>query len=630
MSGPAAVLCDVSEGFVEASPLSLNEVWLRCIVDAVCEFGIKRVVLSGGARASLMCILFDADPRIVERVNTVDERSGAFVALGMAKATSEPVAIVTTSGSAVGNLVPALIEADACDIPLVVLSCDRPRHLRGAGFGQMCDHIGACRAFVRDQIDLPDPIDDPAAIAALKADAARTVAACVRGPVHLNVPLEGLFDSSEPSPVSAPAREAAALPCVQRTHWDRRGQPSQPSGETPQQIVARVLGRSTIGSGGLRGLIVAGPDPEVAPESIVQLARMSGFPVLADVASGVRAGLSQSMQGDAVVVVNGFDVLAQGSPLGQWPPELIIRFGFAPVSPPVLAYLAAHPAPTIKIARNACGRDYLHPTLDPRDVMIAPSNGDLAALGDALAQHVTGRLGDAIAAPCVSHEWRATWASLADHGRSVRRSVVQALPWGEVVAAQEIFAAHGFAFVHIGNSMPVRHADIHYDNREEAQDCYVSRGVSGIDGTLSTFCGEAIGRGDTGLLVIGDQAFIHDLPALSNAQRLTTSACICVIHNRGGAIFDFLPVSAAPGFERAIRNPYRIDFGSLARGFGLNYLHAQDRLSLRLALEAAREHAGVTIVEVDVPARSAVEQLSVLAGTLRARRLIQTHSLSDE
>lgn len=619
MSEPAVVLGHGGEDFVEVTPLSLNEVWIRCIIDAVCDFGIQRVVLSGGARASLMCILFDADPRMVQRVNVVDERSGAFVALGMAKATGEPVAIVTTSGSAVGNLVPALIEADACDIPLVVLSCDRPRHLRGAGFGQMCDHIGACRAFVRDQIDLTDPIDDPAAIAALKVDAARTVAACIRGPVHINLPLEGLFDSSEPSPVSAPTCEAAALPGVQPMRWDRRRRPRGETDETPQRIVARVLARGATGSGGLRGLIVAGPDPEVEPDAIVRLARTSGFPILADAASGVRAGLSEAMRGDALVV-NGFDVLAQGSALGQWAPELIIRFGLAPVSPPVLAYLTAHPAPTIKMSRGACERDYLHPTLDPRDVMIAPSKEALAALGDALVEQVTGTYDAAVAAPCVSREWRDAWASLAEHGRSVRHSVVRALPWGEAVAAQEIFAARGFAFMHIGNSMPVRHADIHYDNREEAQACYVSRGVSGIDGTLSTFCGEVLGRGDSGLLVIGDQSFLHDLPALSNAQRLTTPACVCVMHNRGGAIFDFLPVSTAPGFERAIRNPYRIDFGSLARGFGVNYRHAQDRQSLQLALDAAREHAGVTIVEVDVPTHSAVEQLGVLARALYVRR----------
>ncbi|MBU6487681.1 MAG: 2-succinyl-5-enolpyruvyl-6-hydroxy-3-cyclohexene-1-carboxylic-acid synthase [Burkholderiales bacterium] len=619
MSEFAAVLRRDVDDRAQSVPLSLNEVWLRCIVDAVCEFGVRRVVLSGGARASLLCILFDADARMIQRVNAVDERSGAFIALGIAKATDEPVAIVTTSGSAVGNLVPALIEGEACRLPLVVLSCDRPRHLRGAGFGQMCDHIGACQAFVRSQLDLPDPIDEPAAIARMKEDVARTVAGCIDGPVHVNVPLEGVFDSSEPSPVSAPTREAAAFPGAQPMRWDAQGR-SKPSGsQTPREIVARVLGRSVCcdrGSGPLRGLIVAGPDPAVAPGAILELGRATGFPILADASSGVRAGLAGHRHGDALVI-NGFDVLAQGSPLAKYPPELIVRFGLAPVSPPVLAYLSAHPAPTIKVARGACERDYLHPTLDPRDVLIAPSASDVAALGDALIEQVGDGRPDTVEAECVTREWRDAWDALAQRGRSIRQAVVQTLPWGEVAAAQEIFATRGFAFVHIGNSLSVRHADILYDNREDAQACYVSRGVSGIDGTLSTFFGEALGRGDTGLLVIGDQAFLHDLPALGSAQRLSTPACVCVMHNRGGAIFDFLPVSTAPGFERTIRNPYRIDFDALARGFGLAYAHAKDRISLRQALAAAQVHAGVTIVEVDVPARSAVEQLGALASTLR-------------
>lgn len=617
MSGATSVLRSEVDDCARSTPLSLNEVWLRCIVDAVCEFGVRRVVLSGGARASLLCILLDADARVIERVNAVDERSGAFIALGMAKATDEPVAIVTTSGSAVGNLVPALIEAEACHLPLVVLSCDRPRHLRGAGFGQMCDHIGACRAFVRSQLDLPDPIDEPAAIAGVKEEVARTVAACVQGPVHVNLPLGGVFDSSEPSPVSPATREAATFAGAQPMRWDPRGRRQPGAGQTPGEIVARVLARSSsCGSGPLRGLIVAGPDPAVAPDAILALGRATGFPILADASSGVRAGLAGDGHGDALVV-NGFDVLAQGSPLAKYPPELIVRLGLAPVSPPVLAYLSAHPAPTIKVARGACERDYLHPMLDPRDVLVAPSASDLAMLGDALIEQVSAGSPDTVQARCVSREWRDAWAALAERGRTIRQEVVQALPWGEVVAAQEIFATRGFVFVHIGNSLSVRHADILYDNREDVQACYVSRGVSGIDGTLSTFFGEVIGRGDTGLLVIGDQAFLHDLPALGSAQRLSTPACVCVMHNRGGAIFDFLPVSTAPGFERAIRNPYRIDFDALARGFGLAYAHAKDRLSLRQALAAARAHAGVTIVEVDVPAHSAVEQLGVLASTLQ-------------
>jgi 2-succinyl-6-hydroxy-2,4-cyclohexadiene-1-carboxylate synthase len=131
-----------------ASGESLNAVWVEFIVEMLSTAGVRHAVLCPGGRASVMCLALDAHPRIAVEMVCTDERSGAFVALGIAKASGEPVAIVTTSGSAVANVLPALTEADASDVPLVVLTCDRPRALRGSGFGQMADHLGATRAFV--------------------------------------------------------------------------------------------------------------------------------------------------------------------------------------------------------------------------------------------------------------------------------------------------------------------------------------------------------------------------------------------------------------------------------------------------------------------------------------------------
>ncbi|MFM0553165.1 2-succinyl-5-enolpyruvyl-6-hydroxy-3-cyclohexene-1-carboxylic-acid synthase [Paraburkholderia sediminicola] len=605
---------------VGTAPASLNEAWVRCVVDAVCRTGVTRVVLCSGGRSSLMCIVFDADPRIVGRMACAEERSGAFIALGMAKASVEPVAIVTTSGSAVGNVVPALMEADACNIPLIVVSCDRPQALRGAGFGQMADHIGACGPFVRSQIDLADPSDDPAALRAAHEAMTRTLAAWVGGPVHINVPLAGVFDSSEPSAVSRATCDMLERLCAPdgqgggsavtlcggaRSGAGNRGGDTGEA-DSARRMAARVLASTGRRPGLLRGLIVAGPDPEIAPEAIRKLAHATGFPVLADAASGVRSGIESDCN---ALVLSGFDVFAQASPLAQMAPDLVIRAGHAPVSPLALAYLGAHPARTIRIARSRPVRDYLHPTLDPRDVLVSPGDATLVALAEAL----TGGAAPTTGSRCVEPAWRAMWARLASDGRALRAARLASLPWGEAVAMHACIAADGFAFMHVGNSMPVRHADIFYDNRAVSQTVYTSRGVSGIDGTLSTFIGESMATGAAGLLIIGDQAFLHDLPALGTAQRITTPACVCVVNNRGGAIFDFLPVSSAPGCERAVRNPYDIDFGALAAGFGLRYRRAAERASLHDALQRGARHPGLSIVELDVPAHSALEQLRALA-----------------
>jgi 2-succinyl-5-enolpyruvyl-6-hydroxy-3-cyclohexene-1-carboxylate synthase len=187
-----------------------------------------------------------------------------------------------------------------------------------------------------------------------------------------------------------------------------------------------------------------------------------------------------------------------------------------------------------------------------------------------------------------------------------------------VSAVHRVLAAPGFAFVHLGNSMSMRHADIGYDVRAARQTIYVNRGVSGIDGTLATFIGEALARRDAGLLLLGDQALIHDLSSLASAQRVSTPACLCVLDNGGGAIFDFLPISRAPAYRRTIRNPYQLNIGALAQAFGLAHRRVETRDTLDEALAEARDHAGVTIVEVAVDPYSGALQMQQLAQALGA------------
>ncbi|MFM0646988.1 thiamine pyrophosphate-binding protein [Paraburkholderia bryophila] len=712
---------------------SLNAVWVECIVEMLSAAGVRHAVLCPGGRASAMCLAVDAHPHIAVEMVCTDERSGGFVALGLAKASGSPVAIVTTSGSAVANVLPALTEADAADVPLVVLTCDRPRALRGTGFGQMADHLGATRAFVRAQADLDDPVDSPHAVEQARGRVAAALAAMVegvddigdglsradahpparrptRGPVHVNVPLAGVYDAVETQPVSGETvravrgagdvagvvrgmvtqRDVAGVAEVQALdahaasagehmnehvvervleHGSEHGsyehgtndhgtneQANEQANERPsdhakehahelEQVVARVMSRVLAKRGdrplteGLDGLIVVGPEPGVPLEAIFALAASSGFPVLADAGSGLRSGPSALAPQTAArgapgaLIVNAFDVFGGAARLANTRAELIVRFGLAPVMPVLHAYLETQAdVPTIKIAPCRVAYDYLHQALDPRDVVVAPSVSALLEMGRALREAVRGRMDlhacaeanieantrpNEPAAP-VAFSWRDRWASVASYGARERRACVASLEWGEVSAVHRVLAAPGFAFVHLGNSMSMRHADIGYDVRAARQDIYVNRGVSGIDGTLSTFIGEALSRGDTGLLLLGDQALVHDLSALASAQRVQTPACVCVVDNGGGAIFDFLPIAQAPAYRRTIRNPYRLDLGALAQGFGLAHRRVGTHAELDAALADAKEHAGVTIVEIAVEPYSGAMQMNQLAQTLGA------------
>ncbi|MFP6560928.1 thiamine pyrophosphate-binding protein [Paraburkholderia sp. B3] len=652
----------------DSAAASLNAVWVACVVEMLVAAGVRHAVLCPGGRASAMCLALDAHPGISVEMVSTDERSGAFVALGLAKAGGTPAAVVTTSGSAIANVLPALTEADASDIPLVAISCDRPRVLRGASFGQMADHLGATRAFVRAQADLDDPCDSAGAVLAMRAQVTQALAAMLgrvpgdalplpridalpsprratRGPVHVNVPLTGVYDAVETHAVSADtvraARTCAALPAAQGASYSSCSSSDTSrcdAGSDPVPgIVARVMARVKAARAeqspraGIDGVIVVGPEPAVPLRAICALARRTGFPVLADVASGLRAGhdaLSPdaALRGEAgALIVSAFDVLGAGR-LARAHPELVIRFGLAPVLPTLHTWFETHgDAPTIRISPQRIAYDYLHRGLDPRDVLVAPAADALGVLADGLCRAAAVDADADADADVAAHlraavrtAWRERWANVAAQAARERRACVAALGWGEVVAVHRVLAARGFAFVHIGNSMPMRHADIGYDLRAGPQDVYASRGVSGIDGTLSTFVGEALARREPGLLVLGDQAFVHDLSALAAAQRVTTPACVCVIDNGGGAIFDFLPVAREAGFRRAIRNPYAMHLAALAQGFGLAHRRADSRATLDAALDDARRHAGVTIVEIVVDAHSGIAQIAQLARAVGA------------
>ncbi|HEY4352204.1 MAG TPA: 2-succinyl-5-enolpyruvyl-6-hydroxy-3-cyclohexene-1-carboxylic-acid synthase, partial [Paraburkholderia sp.] len=510
---------------------NLNELWIRCILDVLAGMGVRRAVLCPGGRSSAMVMAVHGDQRFADTLIFADERSAAYAAVGMMKATGEPVLMVTTSGSAVANVVPALTEADECGLPLLLLTCDRPRALRNSGFGQMIDHLGACHAFVRANIDLPDPAAASTALAALRYDVAAVLAEASGtrpGPVHVNIPLAGRYDATEPQPVPADVLHEA-------------GRAQAPPATMPRAandvgaLAARIGLRP-----GMRALVVAGPDCDVPLASLTEFVREAGLPVLADTGSGLRGSGFEH-------VLNGHDALALRRAVTAERPELLIRFGLAPVMPVVQDYLEAYPCPTIKVSASRRERDYLHPDFEP---LVAPSRDELRELAAALAG------GD--------ERWRRAWQAAASEAAAPRREAVDGLDWGELPAMRELYAHNGFAFLHLGNSMSIRHADLLYDTRANHQAVYANRGVWGIDGTLSTFLGEARARGDAGMLVLGDQAFLHDLPALATAQRITTPACVCVIDNGGGAIFDFLPLSRLRGYETAIRNPYAFDASHMA------------------------------------------------------------------
>ncbi len=549
-----------------------NTVWCRALASELVAADVAAAVLCCGSRSSAMALALHAQAGI-ETVVFNDERAGAFFALGWSKSTGRPAAVCTTSGSAVANLAPALLEAKASGIPLVALTCDRPRSIRDAGATQCADHLGICRAVVEGNIDLDDPIITRRGLQSLRKSLRELLqkldSPATRGPLQINIPLHGELSSMD-------ADAEWSLPQKLLTLVNAPALSAKP----PPRRVNRARGsisklRLT---SGLKGLIVVGPDCPVDLGRITSLAEKTGFPVIVDAPSGLRRPATIRN-----VICNG-DLLSMNWSATQLSPDLIIRLGSVPVSHTMQRYLRAQRCKVIRIERRPLERDFLA----PQSVRLNPTSDDaLDALADTLAP------GDAA--------WADEWKSLDDKINAAKNSYLSGLAWGDCKVAWMVCNAPGFDLFHLGNSMAVRHANLYCDATETAQKILVNRGVSGIDGNVATFLGELRGAGGRGLLLIGDLAASHDLTGLEAGKLSNLKGAICVINNGGGAIFDITSMAEMPDYELLVRNPVALDFRSVASAFKIPFTRCATERQLAAALRKASRQDELSIIEIRVP-----------------------------
>ena len=519
-----------------------NARWSRCIAEELRRGGAGLAVLCPGSRNSPLLFplahVFGTDA-----VSHIDERSAGFLALGFIRASGRPAVVCVTSGSAVANLLPALVEAHADRLPLIVVTADRPWEAIGCGAPQALRQEGLLTPAVVREVFLGEPSDDDLTLRALRRETSRLVQTA--GPTHLNVPLRDPLPPLEdpawtPAPVSDLALRGRAdgAPFTQITTHLSGGRVTLPPWWTP----------------GLRGLIAVGPGAPA--EGLADLARASGFPVLADAASGLRHDGTPHL-------VTLADSLV-GSDLGQEPFDLAVLIGSQPTARATYEFLAKRARRVITL-----GAQPLDPHAHADWTCEAP--GAVAAVAAA----VPGP-GDT--------PWRDRWLSAEAAGRARLAQAVAGLPWGEAAAIHAAANAVGFRFLLLASSMAVRHANLLL-GAGASRPVLANRGVNGIDGTLGTFLGASRHLGP-GVALVGDLAFLHDLPALAAAGG---SGAIVVLNNGGGAIFDYLPVARVPGYERWIRTAHDRRLAPAAELFGLVLHEVRDRAGLDAALSQARD-----------------------------------------
>ncbi len=535
---------------------SINLHCCLALFDGLVGAGVQQIVLSPGSRNTPLTLAAVLHPQLTHRV-AVDERSAAFLALGMAMMSQAPVVLLCTSGTAAANWLPAVVEASRQQLPLLLISADRPWELQQCQANQTIDQMKLFGSHVRAFHQLSPAEASQTALHRLRALGRQLVgqsAGLDAGPVHVNMPLrEPLVPEVLPEVVP---RVTLSKPAV----------PQCSLAEEELRTLADCLSEK-------KGLILCGPG--TAHEEVLGLGKALTCPVLADPLSGLRFTPSGT-------AISHYDLfLRDQKDSRELQAEWILHFGGTLVSKSLLEYLN-----TQTNARqwwvDESGRWMDRPGTTVETLQASP---------EILCRQLLG-LGLQPAPDNWLQRWQ-TWEQRVKQRlqelelpleASIMRHALQALP------EQSLWFS--------GNSMAVRFLDAYSGSSNKEIAAYGNRGASGIDGNLSTLTGLATafeGKGKV-LGVIGDLAFFHDLNALALARE--QDMILLLLNNRGGGIFDFLPQHQLPEYVACWRTPVPLDHQHIARAFDVAHVQVRDLDAFERAFSEALNNPVLQLIEV--------------------------------
>lgn len=523
----------------------------RVLVDELARCGLTEAVLAPGSRSTPLALALAAHPHIRLHVR-FDERSASFLAVGLARRTTRPVAVVCTSGTAAANFHPAVLEADQSSVPLLVLTADRPPELRATGANQTVDQLGLYGNAVRWFTEVGAPEAAPGMVAYWRSLAARSwvqAKGSNPGPVHLNLAFrDPLVPTDDGQDEQHPDNDGpGADPNHNPTGWPEAmagragGQPWLLAHDRASPVDPMPLPAVE------RGIIVCG-DGDYDPQPYLTLARETGWPLLAEPTSNAR-------QEPGLALSSHRYLLGAAEFTRAHRPDLVVSVGRWGVSRELLAYLREVPRHVV--------------VGDPGEVrgMADPIRGatDIVA---------------AVAAPAgldPDSSWARSWHSADERARSALDATLEASKeLSEPRLARDLAAVlPAGALLVAGASMPVRDLDATMYPRRGLH-LLGNRGVSGIDGTVSTAVGAALahqrGGGGPAAVLLGDLALLHDQNGLVlGATEPVPDLWLVVVNNDGGGIFSELEQSGHPDFERLFATPHGVSAERVAATAGVEY-----------------------------------------------------------
>ncbi len=530
---------------------NLNQLHANLIIEELVRCGITFFCISPGSRNTPL-VIAAAENNAAETITHFDERGAAFCALGYARGCGRPAAVICTSGTAVANYLPAVVEGHESGTPLILLTADRPLEALNCDSYQTTDQRGMFGNFTRyaSDLSLGEPTTRPEFLLSCVDRAVAKAADANAGPVHLNCRFR------EPlAPTSAPRDFSEEL--EELRDWTSSTEPySKVEKLTPGEsgaLADSLIGRITAAR---RGVLIAGviEDPDVGA-AIVQLAQRWRWPLISDICSQTRFCVGGS--DEVISFADGylrFEEIAEALHA-----DLVIQFGRTPISKFVAGYAAQASAGYIVVAPG-------NRTIDP-------------------FHRVTERISDRY------HDVLRSLLKL-EITPSELLPVMQSLEKASANAIEEWFAASDQLLLssrvavescgptidsnprslYLATSMAIREANSFAGGGSHPIRVTANRGVNGIDGTIASAVGYAIATKQHTTLLIGDLATLHDLNSLALVSATEVPLTIVILNNDGGEIFSYLPVARVEAhFEEFFRTPHHFDFAHAADMFGIKY-----------------------------------------------------------
>ena len=556
---------------------NINRVWADLMVEELVRSGIDFFCIAPGSRSTPLTTAVAAHPKARHLVH-FDERGTAFCALGYGRATRRPAVWITTSGTALANGYPAIVEAATDGVPMLLLTADRPPELRQTGANQTIDQVKLFGEYTRWFFDLPTPtVDiDPAMVLTTIDQAVYRAQRTPGGPVHLNCmfrePLAPTPDGHDYAPYLA-----GLSSWMEQDHPFTHYATAAPQvDESDIEMVWQQLDNVT------RGVVVAGKlETRAQGEAVVRLANRLGWPLFPDIGSQVRLGAAERMNtriGPYDLLLNNFTFRAEQGP------EAVLHIGGRATSKWLAQWLKQHRPTYLVVNENPARLDLNHHVTHRIE-------SDVVTFCE--------RLGDRTASAPAVTPWLDGWREAETQARqtlSIFFEVEEALSEPLVAHLVARHSPEEYGLV-LASSMPVRDMDMFAPTDGPVLPVAANRGASGIDGLVATAVGFGEGLERPVTLLTGDLALLHDLNSLTMLR--DRPVVVVVLNNDGGGIFHFLPIAAHEEvFEPFFGTPHGLTFAAAADLFGLAYHHPTTPDAFVKAYQRACDRPTGTLIEV--------------------------------